>query len=786
MQSPPTAKAVVLDNGVSYLAIAKLDAVGVTDVLTERVIQLAKQRLSGKYSDLEGKLILNGSHTHDAGCRYSRWSVDTQLTEQLGFTQFDPLGNALAHGFDTYSQEATDDVANSVVDAIQTAITSLQPAKFGYAAGEDTDDLAGHDRRCAHDHLYGPGAHDRRAVTMRLDNSQTGAPIAVMFNFAMHGTFYDAYNHFLSVDAPGTSEYFVERQFNQPVVAMYLQGNAGDVSPSGGSNDGQTPSGGGEGSSEDMQHAGWELSQLVMRSYNSVDNWQQVLPLQVKERWTAISYDILGYPKQGDEIFDGGVNTDGYFYPYGSVLCFQLANNQGVNPGCMPPVEYTPTQITDDTGGLGLCGFAPVLPGKIVNGVATGSKYATRVAAARIGDLGIAAVPGEPLIETGTDIINGIRGGEFDGIKDAIVIGYAQDHNGYLLEADDWRSGGYEPTITFWGWKYGAYQVQQSIDIFREMFTGKAAYPNPPQEMPNLEPDAYTRVVPTNSMTAPAMTQDLPSTSQRITPLLAKFDGADPGLGTPLIQLQTQVNDAWVDVTQPTTACGDLTASCWTSGWIPVSNLSEDDIVVWYAATPTFLSNPTATTRAHAWQFEYEPPIDLPVGSYRFHISGQVKLNNTQSGFDLYTAAVQITPSTGLTLDTLLQASSGQLTFDATLLYPQAMALFSNLDNPDWQTANYRALTPRWGNQFSPAVPASTVPAATLMSPGGSSSSLPLTYVERTLPDTQADYRGKPNTGSALHGQITVSGAGTYTLSIPTITDVYGNTSQPTMVTGTL
>lgn len=827
MESPPTAKAVVLDNGVSYMVIAKIDAVGITDVLTERVIQLAQQNIKGKYGDLEGKLILNADHTHDAGCRFSRESVYAELTQELGFGQFDPLGNALAHGFDTYSQQATDTVANSVVEAIQQAVSSLQPATFGYNSAYDTDALAGHDRRCAGDHIYGSGVHDDRVVVMRVDNASTGTPIAVMYNFAMHGTFYDVYSHFLSTDAPGHSEYMVEQQFNQPVVAMYLQGNAGNVSPSGGNNDGQN----GEGSSEDMQHAGWELSQLVMQAWNGVTNTKSVLPLQVKERWTAISSDLLGYPTDAQcnaqvtcpsgytcgtggqcEVSCGGGKVmcngkcvedgtcdlpPGYFFPYGAVLCFQLATNNGTNPGCSPALEYTPAQVMSTADGVGICGLAPMLPGQIVNGVPTGSKYATRVAAARIGDLAIGVVPGEPVYGTGLLIRQGLLSGEFPGINDALVIGYAQDHDGYILQADDWLSGGYEPTITFWGWQYGAYQVQQSIDVFRQMFTGTALHENVPKTLPNLLPDPYTPIVPTNSAAAPGIDLDLPATSQRIDSLDVKFHGGDPGLGTPLITLQMQVNGSFVDVTKPTPGCGDLTVSCWTSGWIPVSNLSENDITVWYTATPTFLANPTATMRAHAWEFRYEPPIDLPVGTYRFHIVGQAKQSDQQAQYELDTQPVQISPNTNLTMDMLLQPSSGQLVFDGTLLYPQLLGLFEDTANPDWQTANFRALTPRWGTSnvqdtngnnipFSPAVPATTIPSATLTPPGGGEASVTLTYVTRTVPDTTYDYYQHPDQGSALHAVIPVSGSGTYTLSIPSISDAYGNMSQPTTITASM
>jgi neutral ceramidase len=767
MQSAPTAKAVVLDNGVSYMVIAKIDAVGVTDVLTERVIQLAKEKITGKYGDLEGKLILNATHSHNAGCRFSRESVFAQLTQELGFSQSDPKGNALAHGFDTYSQEATDLVAGAVVAAIQQAIGGMKPARFGYASAKDSDSLAAHDRRCENDHLYGAGVYDNRLLVMRVDDASSGKPIAVMYNFAQHGTIYGPNNHNLSVDAPGHSEYFVEEQYDQPVVAMYIQGNAGDVSPNGGANDG----------SQAMQHAGWEVAQIVQQVAANITNSQQVLPLQVKERWSAISYDLLGYPPQ---------NTPGFFYPDGAVLCFQLATNNGSNPNCMPALEYTPAEIMDMSQGLPIC-FTSVLPGQIVDGIHTGEKYATRFAAARIGDLGLAVVSGEPVYGTGQLLMQGLLSGEFAGIQEAAVIGYAQDHNGYLLQQDDWLSAGYEPTITFWGWRYGAYVVQQDVDTFREMFTGKAQHDNKPKLLPNLLPDSTPPVVPTNSTTGPRIDQDVPATVARMDTIDVTFFGGDPGLGHPQINLQMKQSDgSFVNVTKPAPTCGDRTASCWTSGWIPVDNLRSYEMAVFYTATPTYVADPTASTRDHHWELKYEPPPNLPAGTYRFEIKGNAKQNGSVTSYDLTTGSVQITPNTSLTVDAQLVASSGSLVFDGTLLYPQKGPAYSNSMNPGWQTDNFRAIAPRWGNLFAPAVPAATLPMAQLTSPSSGETSVTLSWVQRTVADTVSDYRGHPDQGSSLHAEMAGSGTGTYALAIPSIPDAYGNSSQPTMVMGSM
>jgi hypothetical protein len=762
MQSAPSAKAIVLDNGVTRMVLAKIDAVGVTDILTERVIQLAQKNLN---LDIEGKLILNGTHTHDAACRFGRTSVkvDLFLTD---FPLEDPRSNALAHGFDTYSQDITDRVAGGVVDAIKEALDGLRPAKFGYAEG--INQLAGHDRRSENNHLPGYGYcwtdtggnahclgyHDPRVRVVRIDDAQTGDPIAVLTNFAMHGTIYDSGNHNLSVDAPGHAEYFIEQQFDKPVVAMYLQGNAADVGPSYGNND----------RSEAMQYAGWQLAQTVKQVYDTIQPAEQVVPLQVKERWTAISYNILGYPPQ---------NTPGYFYPDGAGLCFQLFGNflqppQGIGQ------THSPADITDPTQQI--C-FTTVLPGE--------GKYSTRFAAARIGDLALLAVPGEPSTKVGELIETGVLAANPD-IKEALVLGYSQDHNGYILMDDDWLSGGYNPTITFWGWRFGSYTVQQTKDVFQELMTGKASYANIAKgsQIPNMQPDDTPPVVPTNSMRTPAVDQDVPASAERLQTIDFSWYGGDPGLNHPVVTLQVKNADGtFSDVTQPTPGCG-LAPNCWTSGWIPVNDLSGFDFAILYTATPTYKANPTATVRDHHWSGQYEPPINLPPGTYRFHITGQAKQNDAATAYDLTTGNVQVGPSTQLGVDATLTESGDVLSFDGTLLYPQhepscyspqTETVLCNTNNaPDWQTRYFRAAVPRWGTYFAPAVPASDISPATLVSTGAP---VDLTYVERAFPDELADYWRSPTTGSSLHGEATVSSSADQAITIPVLTDQFSNTA---------
>ncbi|MBS2026096.1 MAG: neutral/alkaline non-lysosomal ceramidase N-terminal domain-containing protein, partial [Deltaproteobacteria bacterium] len=243
VQTQPMAKAIAFDNGKTQLVLARIDAVFVTAVLTERVLAILKEQGHG---DLHGKLILDSTHTHAAGCRFSRESLKAAaLASEPAAAQ-----HALAHGADTFSQEITDRIAASIAAAVGDALSNLAPARIGTAATEDPD--AAHDRRCENDWITGGPDQQTRLTTIRVEK-QDGTPIAALFHYAMHGTINGGNNRMLSIDAPGHAELGVEKTFTQPVVAMYLQGSAGDASPNGA----------GDSGTQAMQHIGVELGTRV-------------------------------------------------------------------------------------------------------------------------------------------------------------------------------------------------------------------------------------------------------------------------------------------------------------------------------------------------------------------------------------------------------------------------------------------------------------------------------------------------------------------------------------------
>ena len=707
MQSPPTAKALVLDNGNARVVLAKIDAIFITAILTDRVIALAKDKLG---VDLTGQLLLNATHTHAAGCRFSKESVVADLIAD----EPDPgARHALAHGVDTYSQESVERVAGPIVAAIGDALAALKPAKLGH--GVSQDDVSAHDRRCENDWLTGPGDHFKDVTVLRVDDASSGAPIAVLFSYAIHGTVNDSTNRLLSVDAPGHAEYEVERQFDTPMVAMFFQGPAGDASPS---TDG-------DAGSQGMRRAGWKLAQSVKAARDSITSMQSSIALQSADRWSPENHDLLGYKRAE-------------FFADGAVLCQFL---------------YTPPCPGKPIAGGDVSCIGEAQPGK--------GKYSTRFFAAQIGDLAVLTLPGEPTSAVGHAMQDAAKA---EGFTSSLVVGYSQDHEGYILLDDDWLSGGYEPTISFWGWKFARYALGQSQDLLHELITGAALQKH--DVVPaDTTPLAFTPITPTDSSTPPGEAAPPDATVERLATVRWAWFGGDPGLGTPDVRLQKKGADgAFADVL--------------VNGWIPISNLRGPELPLTLTQTPTFNHARTATAREHRYELQYEPPIDLPAGTYRFHVAGTAKQSGAIAAYAVDSTPFSVVPTTHLTLDGALTVAGGKLVFDATPLYPAQTPVYSTLPaESGWQVGGFRLTDVRFKAPFAPAKTGDA--AATLVVQAMdtvATDAFPLAFADRVVERDARDF--KPGAGPGLHGEIALRpGHAVLTIAAGAVTDALGNTN---------
>ncbi|MDF1562201.1 MAG: hypothetical protein P1V51_04110 [Deltaproteobacteria bacterium] len=700
LQSAPTARVVLLDNGHTHLAIVRLDMIYINWELTERVQRLAREQLG---LDLEGKLLLNATHTHAAGCRLSQQSLEAPLVN----TRPEGERHAWAHGGDTYSEEAMRRVAGNIVDALGAARDALQPAAIGHAFGENL--TAARDRRCENDFLYGAGDHDTRVSVIRIDAADSGDPIAVLFQHPMHGTIYGAESRNLSVDAPGHAEYAVEEGFDRPVVAVYLQGAAGDVSPAGDVR--------GHSDSQAMARVGWDLARTVLELHPTIETRTEIV-LDSLERRVATTYDDLGYV--GDEfLYDGGM------------LCNTIYGYCGQEEGI----------LKDDVWCV-----APAIEGK--------GKYATWMAAARIGDLHLITLPGEPLTEVGRRML---ANAAEEGATDTLLLGYAMDHDGYILTEDDWLAGGYETTITLWGWRHGDYLLAQGRDLLHELRFGEALDLRPVTP-PVFRPVDDPPYAPTASTLAPAVAVDVPATLGRMTEVRFAFHGGDPALGHPEVLLERQAGGGFEPVL--------------TGGWRKVSSLTAGSIPLIYTPTPTPKEAPDAASREHLWEAVWASGPALPAGDYRLRVLGRHQLGGGAEPYELISQTMTVEPSRTLEVDLEVRAGS---TLWATLRYPSNAPMGSGLrGSEDWQIGGFPMISPHWAPPFLPVTEGGQSAAPATVAATGTSP-LPLNLVFDPSPEPSGRSYG-PGEGPGFSALLPPGTGWELTLPAGALTDAHGNT----------
>lgn len=736
MMAPPRTKALLLDTGETRVALVKIDAIATSDVLVARTLELVRKHLGLK---LENHLIVSATHTHAAGARFATSMRIKPLEKQPGWHQ-----DAIGHGLDSFNPESVDRVARSIMAALAQAKANLRPAMLGYARGERVD--ANHDRRCQDRDLYPEGSIDRAVRVIRVDEvDATGrpvVPIAVLVNFAMHGTIYDALNHWLSGDGPGLVEDKLAERFDKPVVTMFMQGAAGDVSPGGV----------GEGSQR-MQDLGYRIAEEAYRLYHAVTTpaspqppgympLSRDLEIRMLTRRIPLSHKLLGY-KENEFFTDGGI------------LCM-YASNQDC-PAAPEPVRPIRPEAVNCLG--------EALPGK--------GKYHTDIAVLEIGALTILTLPGEPVSEVARQAV---ARAQAEGAGETWVYGYAQDHNGYILMPDDWLRGGYEPTISYWGWRFAPYLLDQVADLVHELRTGKAQRKRPAPRV-SFPPIEYEPVPATAHQRPPALLVAPTPKYTRFQTVTITWTGGDPALGLPTVRV---VNRDGVPLR--------------VQGWRDVSNRTYE-IATAYQAEPNYAAVPDAKARDHKWTAIWDVPAWVLADAYRLVITGQTleQPGAPPVSYEIQTPPFEILPNRALSLtaacdgngDGTLDASGDYFAVTASTealyvrlaaFYPQPRPEWDNINNKgDHQTANFRLFTER-GHVYYP-FSAPLKGRVQVYKDAVWLAALEMAWQDDGSTDKMVAICPLHPTLPRLEGSLPLQGPGVYRVQFSTgdVTDIFGN-----------
>jgi hypothetical protein len=130
-----------------------------------------------------------------------------------------------------WDREYTKLVVDALIEAVKTAHDTLEPARLSVATTAANANI----NRRARDvdgktslGLNPDGPVDRQVNLIRVQRPD-GSPIALVVNYAMHGTVMSGQNLKISGDAPGVVAAYVEEQLGGTV--LYINGAAGNVAP---------------------------------------------------------------------------------------------------------------------------------------------------------------------------------------------------------------------------------------------------------------------------------------------------------------------------------------------------------------------------------------------------------------------------------------------------------------------------------------------------------------------------------------------------------------------------
>jgi len=130
-----------------------------------------------------------------------------------------------------WDRDYTTLVTNALIDAVKAAHDTLEPARVSVATATANANI----NRRARDvdgkislGLNPDGPVDRQVNLIRVQKPD-GTPMALVVNYAMHGTVMSGQNLKISGDAPGVVAAYVEEQLGGTV--LYVNGAAGNIAP---------------------------------------------------------------------------------------------------------------------------------------------------------------------------------------------------------------------------------------------------------------------------------------------------------------------------------------------------------------------------------------------------------------------------------------------------------------------------------------------------------------------------------------------------------------------------
>lgn len=238
----------------------------------------------------------------------------------------------------------------------------------------------------------------------------------------------------------------------------------------------------------------------------------------------------------------------------------------------------------------------------------------TRLTAVKLGGLYLAGLPGESLSHLADDTIKDLEADPAIAAKfdDVMLFGYCNDHHFYLQTPEDWFQGGYETTMSIWGFQFGPFLLNALKDLAIAFAEGRET--EAANEYPQVKPLTFQnveepyRVPEVTPMPTEASIVKQPSDTIKMQERASfRWIGGDPGADLPNIYLEREVDGEFVQVYRP-------------SGRVYNDRYYEMKLA--FENEHFALPNKEDADPNNYWEVTWEESFDFPSGVYRFRVEG--------------------------------------------------------------------------------------------------------------------------------------------------------------------
>lgn len=599
---------------------------------------------------MRGRILVTASHSHAA---WAAWSPSFVLVP----------------GMDVFRRDLHDAIVSKMANAASEALASLEPARIGFGVDMDFDPTGrvSRDRRGENDAVASPDGSsmgdgkDPMVWALRVDRAN-GSPLAAIVSIPIHGTVGEEPNPLVSTDAPGAIGRSMSQALGYPV--MHFQGAAGDVSPAGAQGREQCPDAARCFDMPKLESIGARAAELAGPLVSGIDTSASAA-FEIATRTfpvgrtltverpdgTVLSYeaydpdrtaDGMVFDDQGDLIPD----IDEFNNSHGAALCGPGAGAEAYS-GCADIEAVFPVFAM-------LYGLPADLQTPFcdtVRATSTGIRFVTES-----DDYLMLSVPGEPTAPyTGY-----LRALSPAGPERTLVVGYAQDYMGYVLTAEDWLAGGYEPSLNVWGPLEGEMVAEGVLDVASFAWTpqiedaerGTSRFVDfqfPPVADVTITETAHG-TVPTSlpaalllpdTLVVPSGAQPDAVVPRAVGAARLVWLGGDPAIDFPEVVVEREVTT------------GQWEALVDSRG--RAASSYDGSVVVTYTPDPIDAASPTAHYYVATWQpvpsdrlslAALNAPFSLPLGKYRLRVRGSGRASGALVEYTVTSASFDVTSAT--------------------------------------------------------------------------------------------------------------------------------------------